>query len=68
MRALQLEIGGSADFSQSFLYDQLHPKKQAFVQKFARPKRPGKGGSRLTSSSKISDPDAADGGAANDDE
>ena len=44
----QLEIGGSADFSQEYLYDQLHPKKQAFTQKFARPKRPGKGTLRVT--------------------
>ena len=44
----QLEIGGSSDFSQEFLYDQLHPKKQAFVQKFARPKRPGTDAKSLT--------------------
>lgn len=57
----KLEIGGSSDFSQEFLYDQLHPKKQAFVQKFARPKRPGKGGSRVPSSSKVSqDPEEDD--------
>ena len=50
---MQLEIGGAAEFSQEYLYDQLHPKKQVFTQKFARPKRPGKGGSRITSSSKL---------------
>jgi len=56
----KLEIGGSADFSQAFLYDQLHPKKQAFTQKFARPKRPGKGGSRLTTAGKSGE-DQGDG-------
>ncbi|EDQ91064.1 uncharacterized protein MONBRDRAFT_31730 [Monosiga brevicollis MX1] len=45
--AKKLEIGESAELTQEFLYDQLHPAKTVFKQKFSRPSRPGKGGRRM---------------------
>eukprot|EP00730_Choanoeca_flexa_P008564 TRINITY_DN12506_c0_g1_i2.p2 TRINITY_DN12506_c0_g1~~TRINITY_DN12506_c0_g1_i2.p2 ORF type:complete len:341 (+),score=75.05 TRINITY_DN12506_c0_g1_i2:2939-3961(+) len=46
--AKKLEIGEASEFTQEWLYDQLHPAKTVFKQKFSRPSRPGKGGRRLT--------------------
>lgn len=37
----QLEIGDAAEFTQEWLYEQLHPAKVVFQQKFKRPMRPG---------------------------
>jgi len=43
----KLEIGEASEFTQEWLYEQLHPAKVVFQQKFKRPMRPGKGGRRL---------------------
>eukprot|EP00045_Choanoeca_perplexa_P002045 m.22772 g.22772 ORF g.22772 m.22772 type:complete len:341 (+) comp11295_c0_seq1:75-1097(+) len=45
--AKKLEIGEASEFTQEWLYDQLHPAKTVFKQKFSRPTRPGKGARRL---------------------
>ena len=37
----QLEIGDASEFTQERLYEQLHPAKVVFQQKFKRPMRPG---------------------------
>lgn len=56
--AKKLEIGEGSDFTNDWLYDQLHPAKTVFKAKFARPARPGAGGRRLIrGSSRISVPD-----------
>jgi len=55
--AKKLEIGEGADFTNDWLYDQLHPAKTVFKAKFARPARPGQGGRRLIrGSSRIAAP------------
>ena len=41
-----MEVGEGSEVTQESLYDQLHPAKVVFKQKFARPPPPG--GRRLT--------------------
>ncbi|XP_075403583.1 twinfilin-2 [Tenrec ecaudatus] len=37
----KIEIGDGAELTADFLYDEVHPKQQAFRQAFAKPKGPG---------------------------
>jgi twinfilin-like protein len=43
----KLEIGEASEFTQEWLYEQLHPTQVVFKQKFKRPTRPGKGNRRM---------------------
>lgn len=50
--ACKMEITDGSEFNKQALYDQLHPAKVVFKQKFARPKPPGKAGSRRLNTQK----------------
>lgn len=44
---LQMEIDSGDELTEEFLYDEVHPKQQAFKQAFAKPRGPaGKRGNK----------------------
>ncbi|XP_076344198.1 twinfilin-1-like isoform X1 [Tachypleus tridentatus] len=53
--AKKLEVDDPKEITEEFLYDEIHPKKNIYRQKFAKPKGPGNRGARRLIRSKNDD-------------